>query len=332
MFGYTEQDALGQLVTLIIPKRLREAHLKAFQRVCDTGETHLIGKTAEFAGLRKGDKEFPLEIHLATWKTKGTRFFCAFLRDLTERKRLETRQAVQLAISQVLMESETVEQAGGNILQAVGHLTDWEVGLIWVLDQRTNTLRCATVWEKSSGPGMEVFLKQSQATTFGPGIGLPGRVLASGEPDWITNVTKDSNFPRLAFAKDAGLRAAFAFPVKVTGSVLGVIEFFAYEVRPPDTGLLHTFADIGLKVGQFIERRRLADETALLIRDLQAATSAIPPIQGLLPICATCKRIRDEKGSWHEVDQFIADHSTAEFSHTICATCARQVHPDWDTE
>ncbi len=331
IFGYSEEEALGQPLSLIMPNRFREAHLKGFQRVCDTGISRMINKATELSGLRKDGKEFPVELSLATWQTKGKRFFSGFIRDLTERKRLETRQSIQLAISRVLMESETVEQAGTNILQAVGHLTDWEVGLIWLLDPRTKSLRCATVWEKSSGRALDSFLQKSLTSTFASGIGLPGRVLASGEPDWITNVVQDGNFPRLELAREANLHAAFGFPIKGTQGVLGVIEFFAREVRAPDTGLLHTFADIGLKVGQFVERKHLAEETNALIRELQAATSANPTIRGLVPICATCKRIRNPKGDWQEVEDFILAHSTAEFSHTVCTTCARQAHPDWDT-
>ncbi|MEY4705009.1 MAG: hypothetical protein RL042_1211 [Nitrospirota bacterium] len=331
MFGYSEAEALGQPLTTIMPKRYRESHVQGLRRVCETGQSRLIGRSTELSGLRKDNTEFPVELSLATWQSKGTRFFSAFLRDLTNRRRLEIRQAVQLAISQVLMEAETVEQAGARILQAIGHLTDWEVGLIWLLDQRTQTLRCATVWEKSTHHALDRFLKKSLATTFSSGVGLPGRVLASGEPDWITNVAKDGNFPRLELALEAGLRAAFGFPVKGSQGVLGVIEFLAPEVRVPDTSLLHTFADIGIKVGQFVERKQMADETAALVRELQATASGTPTIQGLLPICATCKRIRNPQGSWQEVEHFVEQHSAAHFSHTICGVCARREHPDWDT-
>jgi hypothetical protein len=162
-------------------------------------------------------------------------------------------------------------------------------------------------------------------------VGLPGRVFASGEPSWITNVAKDENFPRLELAREANLHAAFGFPINGSQGVLGVIEFFAPEVRPPDTSLLYTFADIGIKVGQFVERKQMAEETAALVRELQATTSGTPTIRGLLPICATCKRIRDPTGSWQEVEHFIEQHSAAHFSHTICGVCARQAHPDWDT-
>src|SRR5688572_30146065 len=331
LFGYTTQEALGQPLTVIIPSRHREAHSTGFRRVCLTGESKLIGRTLELHGLRKGGKEFPLELSLATWHAKGMRFFSAFMRDLTERKRHETRQAIQLAISQVLMESQTVEQAGRQILQSVGHLADWEVGLIWLLDSQQQTLRCATVWEKSPKPALENFLHHSLVTTFSSGVGLPGRVLANGAPSWITNVVKDGNFPRLDLARAADLHAAFGFPIKDSKGVVGVMEFLAQEIRPPDNSLLHTFSDIGIKMGQFIERKRLADESVALLRDLQEATSGGKTIRGLVAICATCKRIRTQQDQWEDVERFIERHSTAEFSHTVCTTCARQAHPDWDT-
>jgi PAS domain S-box-containing protein len=330
-FGYSEEEALGQPLTLLMPTRYREAHEQGLRRICETGESRLIGTTVELQGLRKNNKEFPLELSLATWQTKGTRFFSAFLRDITDRKRMETRQAVQLAISQVLMEADTIEQAGSRLLQAIGHLTDWEAGLIWVPDPRTKTLRCATVWQNSAPQALEEFLNKSRATAFEPGVGLPGRVFASGEPNWITNVDKDENFPRLELARLAGLHAAFGFPVKGAQGVLGVIEFFSREIRPPDTGLLHTFADIGIKVGHFVERKQLAEETARLVAELQSASSGASFMRGLLPICASCKKIRDGQGEWHDVEQFLASHSEAQLSHTICTTCARKEHPDWDT-
>jgi PAS domain S-box-containing protein len=317
MFGYSEGEALGQPLTLLMPKRYQESHVQGLQRVCKTGETRMIGRPAELSGLRKDNTEFPIELSLATWQTNRTRFFSAFLRDLTNQKRLEARQSVQLAISQVLMEAETFEQAGDRILEAVGNLTDWEVGLIWILDRNAQTLSCAAVWEKSTRQGRDRFLLQSLLTTFSSGVGLPGRVFASGEPCWITNVVKDGNFPRLEFAREADLYAAFGFPIKGSQGFLGVIEFFAAEVRPPDASLLQMFADIGIKVGQFIERKQMANETSAF--------------RGLLPICATCKRIRDATGTWHEVEHYVEQHSAARFSHTICGVCARQAHPDWDT-
>ena len=239
---------------LIIPPRYREAHATGFRGLLRLANPSCIGRSLELNGLRKGGKEFPLELSLATWHAKGIRFFSAFLRDLTDRKRHETRQAIQLAISQVLVESQTVEQAGRQILQSVGHLTDWEVGFIWLLDSRSKR-SAAPPCGRIRRSRWRIFSIKVLSRHFRLALGFRARVLASGEPFWITNVVKDDNFPRLDLARAADLHAAFGFPIKDSKGVVGVMEFLAQEVRPPDNSLLHTFSDIGIKVGQFIERR-----------------------------------------------------------------------------
>jgi PAS domain S-box-containing protein len=70
---------------------------------------------------------------------------------------------------------------------------------------------------------------------------------------------KDPNFPRAQTAAKAGLHAAFAFPIKIGDEVAGVIEFFSREVRPLDPELLDMMADVGIKIGQFLDRQRMAE-------------------------------------------------------------------------
>jgi len=62
--------------------------------------------------------------------------------------------------------------------------------------------------------------------------------------------------------------------------------------------------------------------------DLLGAMSEIKKLKGILPICASCKKIRDDKGYWQQVELYIRDHSDAEFSHGICPDCARELYPD----
>jgi len=70
--------------------------------------------------------------------------------------------------------------------------------------------------------------------------------------------------------------------------------------------------------------RRLAVQNA----DLQAAAAEIRRLQGLIPICARCKSIRDDAGIWREIEAYMQDHSDATFTHGICPTCARELFPD----
>lgn len=60
---------------------------------------------------------------------------------------------------------------------------------------------------------------------------------------------------------------------------------------------------------------------------LQGALDNIKTLEGLLPMCSNCKKIRDDDGYWQQVDVYIQQHSNAEFSHSVCPKCARQLYP-----
>jgi len=75
------------------------------------------------------------------------------------------------------------------------------------------------------------------------------------------------------------------------------------------------------------ERKRAEEERENLIRDLQKALSEVKTLNGLLPICSSCKKIRDDNGYWNQIESYIQNHSQAEFSHSICPECARKLYP-----
>jgi PAS domain S-box-containing protein len=64
--------------------------------------------------------------------------------------------------------------------------------------------------------------------------------------------------------------------------------------------------------------------------ELRRRETEVKTLRGLLPICASCKEIRDDKGYWHQIESYIADHSEAEFSHGICPKCAERLYPEFD--
>jgi PAS domain-containing protein len=76
------------------------------------------------------------------------------------------------------------------------------------------------------------------------------------------------------------------------------------------------------------ERKKREEDMKELISELQKAIEEIKTLRGILPICANCKKIRDDKGYWNQIECYIRDHSEAEFSHGICPECARKLYPD----
>jgi hypothetical protein len=76
------------------------------------------------------------------------------------------------------------------------------------------------------------------------------------------------------------------------------------------------------------ERKRYGGERDKVIGELQEAMAQINTLTGLLPTCASCKKIRDAEGTWVEMESYIQDNSTARFSHGICPSCAKKLYPD----
>jgi len=76
------------------------------------------------------------------------------------------------------------------------------------------------------------------------------------------------------------------------------------------------------------QRTRAEQEREKLIRELQAALATVKQLSGLLPICANCKRIRDDEGNWANLERYISERSNAEFSHGICPTCREELYPE----
>ncbi|MBW1859464.1 MAG: PAS domain-containing protein [Deltaproteobacteria bacterium] len=85
--------------------------------------------------------------------------------------------------------------------------------------------------------------------------------------------------------------------------------------------LLESFLDI-------TERKRAEEERERLIGQLQAALAKVKTLSGLLPLCSSCKRIRDDQGYWQQIEAYIRDHSEAEFSHSLCPECAKKLYPE----
>jgi PAS domain S-box-containing protein len=89
ILGYTEEEAIGQRLELIIPERFHEAHREGMARFTKTGEAHVIGNTVELSACTKHGEEVPIELSLSTWTVRDERYYTGIIRDIGERKRAE---------------------------------------------------------------------------------------------------------------------------------------------------------------------------------------------------------------------------------------------------
>ena len=105
-----------------------------------------------------------------------------------------------------------------------------------------------------------------------------------------------------------------SFPVEYTTTPIG--EGDKIE------GAVVTFRDI-------TERKRAEEERERLIGELKEALAKVKTLSGLIPICASCKKIRDDRGYWNQIESYIHEHSDADFSHGICPDCMKKLYPDF---
>ena len=154
-------------------------------------------------------------------------------------------------------ESGSAAEAFAGALATVCEHTGWPVGHAFVISaDDPGLLESLAVVHAPEDGSCAAFVDATAGSTFRAGEGLPGRTLAKGEPQWITDLHADANFPRREAAHACGLRAAFAAPILVRSDTVAVLEFFAPGIQPPDEGLLRLVGFVGAQIGRVLERER----------------------------------------------------------------------------
>ncbi len=177
--------------------------------------------------------------------------------DITERKQVELRQAMEHKVTRLLSESETLEVFLPKFIQTIGEALGCVCGACWMRDEQNQAVTRVASWSVDSADIVE-FVAQG-----GPAIPLPlasggliRRAWEGGEPVWIGDLAQDASFRRAQLAAKAGVNGAFAFPIRFDYEVLGVMEFFSRDGRPPDEALVQSTRSIGSQIGQFMARKR----------------------------------------------------------------------------
>jgi len=222
----------------------------------------------EFPAIRADGTEFPVELAITRIPHTETPLFTAYLRDISEPKRLERQRNARLAVTQRLSDAMTVQEGVSGVLQGVCESLDWAVGLLWTED-KGHELVCRQAWNQRGIEAAE-FLESSRQCSFVLGEGLPGQVWESRQPVWIGDLSSTGNFRRSSFAKRAGLHSAVGCPIQIDDQFLGVIEFLMPRPEPLDPSLLELLGTVAGSIGQFLKRKR--SEQGLLEQTATAET------------------------------------------------------------
>jgi transcriptional regulator with GAF, ATPase, and Fis domain len=160
---------------------------------------------------------------------------------------------------------------------------------------------------------------------------LTAEVVRTGKPILIDKKAT------IAFRKDSGWPIPsctpseqwLGAPLKFKGRIIGVIAIQTYtNKRLYDETDKEVIVSVADQVALAIERKTSEEKRETLIKELHTALEEVKILQGILPICSYCKKIRDDKGYWNQIEDYIRKHSDAEFSHSICKKCAEKHYPD----
>ena len=114
------------------------------------------------------------------------------------------------------------------------------------------------------------------------------------------------------------------FVVERSDGKLVIVEVSASNVTSSSgqiVGRMGAFVDI-------TKRKQVEIDRDKLIKKLEDSLEKIKTLRGLIPICSACKKIRDDKGFWHQVETYIKEHSDVEFTHGICPDCTKELYPE----
>jgi len=184
--------------------------------------------------------------------------------------------------------------------------------IVWTLDLNLNTTYVSPSIEAILGFTPEERIRQSLEEMITPES--IQRVLAKFQEE-LQRETEDGVDPNRSIAIDVEY-------CRRDGSIIWM-ENIAKPIRDSSgflVGILGVSRDL-------TERKRAEEERERLIDELKAALAKVRTLSGLLPICSSCKKIRDDKGYWNKIESYIKDHSEADFTHSICPECAQKLYP-----
>ena len=257
MFGWPKGEVVGRrLSETIVPPQHRQAHEAGLATYRKTKSGPVLGQVLDITALHRGGREFPIELSISPGSSIGGRTtFIAFLRDISERKRAESLNAMQLGITRALAEARSLEEAAPQILEELGTRLDLVLSQWWEVDPEADVLLWKDSWF-AQGLSAVDFIHDSQEMTFKRGLGLPGRTWAMGQVTFMDDVQVNPAFVRSEQARAAGLHAGLALPILNGLDVTGVLEMFSVEAGSFNDDVVGVLASIGSQVGQFLERRR----------------------------------------------------------------------------
>ena len=201
-----------------------------------------------------------------------------YTEDARERAEVALRKEAKLVrllqeVAVTANEALTLEEAMRTSLGKVCEFTNFSLGHVYMLNAEGN-MTPTDLWYFDHYKRYKEFMKDTETTTFVKGAGLPGRVLESKKPLWISDLIEDPNFPRARLSESTEVKSGFAFPILERNEVVAVLEFFSSEKLEPDQSLLQIISPLATQLGRVTERKRAEEELHVAKEAAEAANTA----------------------------------------------------------
>jgi signal transduction histidine kinase len=262
------EDHIGRTLAEVVPQ-LAGVLVPLARRVLETGEPVLeLEMTAGTPNDPDAARHWSASYYPVDGPDGRRIGVGAVVMETTERRRAEQRTELQHAVARALSEEEDSDTAIVRVLETICSTLGWEAACFWSTDLDGPRLTASR-----PGARVEGFLALTERASLSPAL-LPGRVAASGRPEWLAELDEES-FSRAPVAGAEGLRSAIAFPVPVEGRVVAVVEVFSAQRRREDLRLVASLEGVGGQLGQYLRRKRVEEERGLLLqRERQARADA----------------------------------------------------------
>ena len=263
VFGQPRAAVVGhQLAETIIPPQYRDAHYRGFARYLKTGEGPILGRRIEVEGMRADGSLFPCELAISRVPLPGQPTFTAYLRDLTDQRRLRSTQELLLRASKVLLKYLDAERMLSGLSRVVvPAFADWYSVDVVEPDQTIRRL------EMLHRDPQKITVAKELATHYanGPESALgPRSVIRTGESQLVTDVTDDllrdiaRDDEHFRLLQTLGLRSFISVPLRGREAIFGAITFVAAESgRRYDAYDLEVAEELASRAGQAMENARL---------------------------------------------------------------------------
>ena len=394
MFGYSQEELLGQKPDLLMPRRRRRREVKRLASEVARPRLRPFGHGLEVMARRRDGTEFPVEVSLSFLEVGAETLILSAVRDI-ELKRAEELYLTALVqasddaiigktldgtivswnkgaekiygykaeeivghsistlvppgkpddlpgIVKKLRRGERIESYETTRVHKDGHLIDVSVTISPVKDKAGKVVGASAVARditkhkqaeaalRLSEERFRVALKGAPVVVFTQDLQLRytwinSPVLAWESQDYIgktdAEILGGEEAARLTAVKQEVLRTRVGSRTEVSVAFEGVLHYFDLIVEPlRDAG--------GTLLGLICSATDITSSKNLIAK-LQEALEQLNVLSGLLSICASCKRIKDEHQTWQPLESYIQAHSEAKFSHGVCPDCLRKLYPDY---